>query len=159
MKILLALSAGFCFGVSKAVDSVNRLLDEGKTVYTLGPIIHNPQLVAQLESRGVRIVEAPEEAPPGATLVIRSHGVPREIMDRIAARYATPPVPLSGKSTALQRSSPPGAPACLSRAIRIIPRWWGSGAIVPAPPMLYPARRNCGNGSPGVNGRNRLLSR
>ena len=85
VKILLARSAGFCFGVSKAVDSVNRLLDEGKTVYTLGPIIHNPQLVAQLESRGVRIVEAPEEAPPGATLVIRSHGVPREIMDRIAA--------------------------------------------------------------------------
>ena len=66
VKILLARSAGFCFGVSKAVDSVNRLLDEGKTVYTLGPIIHNPQLVAQLESRGVRIVEAPEEGPPRA---------------------------------------------------------------------------------------------
>ena len=147
VKILLARSAGFCFGVSKAVDSVNRLLDEGKTVYTLGPIIHNPQLVAQLESRGVRIVEAPEEAPPGATLVIRSHGVPREIMDRIAA------LPLE------VWSSPPGAPACLSRATPIIPRWWGSGAIVPAPPMLYPARRNCGNGSPGGNGRNRLLSR
>ena len=71
VKILLARSAGFCFGVSKAVDSVNRLLDEGKTVYTLGPIIHNPQLVAQLESRGVRIVEAPEEAPPRGPLVKR----------------------------------------------------------------------------------------
>ena len=85
VSIHLARSAGFCFGVSKAVDRVNRLLDEGKTVYTLGPIIHNPQLVSQLERRGVRMVEAPEEAPPGATLVIRSHGVSREIMDRIRA--------------------------------------------------------------------------
>ena len=153
VKILLARSAGFCFGVSKAVDSVNRLLDEGKTVYTLGPIIHNPQLVAQLESRGVRIVEAPEEAPPGATLVIRSHGVPREIMDRIAALPlevcdATCPFVRKIHRIAAEQSA---RGAC--------PRWWGSGAIVPAPPMLYPARRNCGNGSPGVNGRNRLLSR
>ena len=55
VKILLARSAGFCFGVSKAVDSVNRLLDEGKTVYTLGPIIHNPQLVAQLEKMDLSV--------------------------------------------------------------------------------------------------------
>ena len=85
MKITLASSAGFCFGVKRAVETVERLLDEGKTVATLGPIIHNPQVVQGLEQRGVRTVSAPEEAPAGSTLVIRSHGVPCEVYDRAAA--------------------------------------------------------------------------
>ncbi|MCI8553804.1 MAG: 4-hydroxy-3-methylbut-2-enyl diphosphate reductase, partial [Clostridiales bacterium] len=83
MKICLAQSAGFCFGVSKAVARVNELLAEGKTVYTLGPIIHNPQLVEQLAQRGVRIAKTPDEVPAGAVLVIRSHGVPWETMEHI----------------------------------------------------------------------------
>lgn len=85
MKITLASSAGFCFGVKRAVETVERLLDEGKTVATLGPIIHNPQVVQGLEQRGVRTVPVPEEAPAGSTLVIRSHGVPCEVYDRAAA--------------------------------------------------------------------------
>ena len=84
-EIRLAKSAGFCFGVDKAVGTVRRLLDEGRQVCTLGPIIHNPQVVAELEARGVRIVEQPEEAPPGSVLVIRSHGVARDIYERVAA--------------------------------------------------------------------------
>ena len=80
--IRLAETAGFCFGVDKAVNTVRRLLEEGETVCTLGPIIHNPQVVEQLSSRGVRIVREPEETPSGAVLVIRSHGVPRSIADR-----------------------------------------------------------------------------
>ncbi|MCI9414084.1 MAG: bifunctional 4-hydroxy-3-methylbut-2-enyl diphosphate reductase/30S ribosomal protein S1 [Clostridiales bacterium] len=83
MEILLAHSAGFCFGVSKAVARVNELLDEGRTVYTLGPIIHNPQLVDQLARRGVRIAQTPDEVPEGAVLVIRSHGVPRDTVEHI----------------------------------------------------------------------------
>ncbi len=83
MEILVAKTAGFCFGVNKAVSAVYRLLDEGKAVCTLGPIIHNPQLVADLEKRGVRIVSSPEEVPEGATLVIRSHGVPASVYDRL----------------------------------------------------------------------------
>ena len=83
VEIRLAKSAGFCFGVSKAVNSVYQLLDEGRSVYTLGPIIHNPQVVADLERRGVRIVQTPEEVPSGTTLVIRSHGVPQSVIDRI----------------------------------------------------------------------------
>ena len=47
--ITVAKTAGFCFGVNRAIEIVNRLLDQGKRVYTLGPIIHNPQMVAALE--------------------------------------------------------------------------------------------------------------
>lgn len=75
MKITLAETAGFCFGVNRAVQMVYDLLDKGEKVCTLGPIIHNPQLVEELRERGVRIVDKPEEAEAGETLVIRSHGV------------------------------------------------------------------------------------
>ena len=80
MKITLAETAGFCFGVKRAVDTVYELINEGKHVCTLGPIIHNPQLVADLESKGVRVVESVEEVGEGEILVIRSHGVPESVM-------------------------------------------------------------------------------
>ncbi len=83
MTITVAKSAGFCFGVSRAVDIVEHLLDEGKRVYTLGPIIHNAQMVESLASRGVKIAESPEDVEDGATLVIRSHGVSKAVTDRI----------------------------------------------------------------------------
>lgn len=85
VRIAVAKTAGFCFGVDKAVSRVYRLLEEGKTVCTLGPIIHNPQVVGELETRGVRIVSDPAEVPDGAVLVIRSHGVSQNIYDQIAA--------------------------------------------------------------------------
>ncbi len=75
MKITLAKTAGFCFGVNRAVQMVYDLLEKGERVCTLGPIIHNAQMVAQLEERGVRIVESPDEVRENETLVIRSHGV------------------------------------------------------------------------------------
>ena len=81
MKITKAETAGFCFGVNRAVNMVYDLLDSGKRVCTLGPIIHNPQLVAELEGRGVRIVSSPEEVKEGETLVIRSHGVEKSVYD------------------------------------------------------------------------------
>ena len=82
MKITKAKTAGFCFGVNRAVNMVYELLEEGKKVCTLGPIIHNPQLVAELEGRGVRIVSSPEEVKEGETLVIRSHGVEKVVYDK-----------------------------------------------------------------------------
>ena len=85
MKILVAKSAGFCFGVNRAVTMVEQLLEEGRQVCTLGPIIHNPQTLQQLAERGCRIVETPEQAPAGSTLVIRSHGVPRAVREQIDA--------------------------------------------------------------------------
>lgn len=81
MRIILAETAGFCFGVKRAVDTVYELVNEGKKVCTLGPIIHNPQLVADLEQKGVRVVDSPEEVKKGEILVIRSHGVTEEVID------------------------------------------------------------------------------
>lgn len=84
MKIILAKSAGFCFGVNRAVTIVNNLLDEGKKVTTLGPIIHNPHMVAELAERGVEIADTPDDlSSMDRTLVIRSHGVPQSVIDEI----------------------------------------------------------------------------
>lgn len=83
MKILVAKSAGFCFGVNRAVKMVYDLVESGKKVYTLGPIIHNPQTLAELEARGVKIVSSPDEVPKDGTVVIRSHGIPRDVFERI----------------------------------------------------------------------------
>lgn len=74
-EIILASTAGFCFGVNRAVEMVEELLDSGQKVATLGPIIHNPQLVGELAARGARIVESPDEVEKDEVLVLRSHGV------------------------------------------------------------------------------------
>ena len=84
MTVRLAETAGFCFGVNRAVEMVYDLLERGERVCTLGPIIHNPQMVAELAERGVRTVENVEEVLPGETLVIRSHGVGRELYQKAA---------------------------------------------------------------------------
>lgn len=84
MKIILAKSAGFCFGVNRAVTIVNNLLEEDKKVTTLGPIIHNPHMVAELAERGVEIADTPNDlSSMDRTLVIRSHGVPQSVIDEI----------------------------------------------------------------------------
>ena len=83
MEIKLAKTAGFCFGVNRAVKMVYSLLDEGKMVATLGPIIHNTEMVNELKSRGVVTVSEPSDTPEGSTLVVRSHGVARSVMDEI----------------------------------------------------------------------------
>ena len=82
MKVILAETAGFCFGVNRAVDMVEQLLNEGKKVATLGPIIHNPQLVEDLGRRGARIVESPDEVADDEILVLRSHGVARSVLQK-----------------------------------------------------------------------------
>ncbi len=81
MKITVAKTAGFCFGVNRAVNTVYDLLNSGKKVCTLGPIIHNPQLVDELAQKGTRIVDSPNEVNEYETLVIRSHGVPEEVIN------------------------------------------------------------------------------
>ena len=67
---------------------VYAMLEEGKTVYTLGPIIHNPQVVTDLEKRGVVIVDETGEVPQGAVLVVRTHGVPAAVTQAIKERGA-----------------------------------------------------------------------
>lgn len=85
MNITVARSAGFCFGVNRAVRMVNDLLRQGKKVCTLGPIIHNPQTLQDFERRGVSVIHSVSEAPAGATVVVRSHGVEKSALDEIAA--------------------------------------------------------------------------
>ncbi len=89
MSVELAKTAGFCFGVKRAVEAVETLLSEGERVCTLGPLIHNPQTVEGLKARGVSIVDDPADAPEGATLVIRSHGVGRATYEKIEEQGIT----------------------------------------------------------------------
>ncbi|WP_343252745.1 bifunctional 4-hydroxy-3-methylbut-2-enyl diphosphate reductase/30S ribosomal protein S1 [Ligaoa zhengdingensis] len=86
MEITVAKTAGFCFGVNRAVDLAFECARSSPKVCTLGPIIHNPQLVAQLEAQGVRAVDDLSDVPDDAVVIIRSHGVTRQIYDEIAAR-------------------------------------------------------------------------
>ena len=83
MKIKVAKTAGFCFGAKRAVDMVYGLLKEGRKAATLGALLHNPQLVEELESRGVRVVGSPKDTPEGHVLVLRSHGVTAETEEEI----------------------------------------------------------------------------
>lgn len=82
MKLTVAKTAGFCFGVNRAVQMVYDLLEEGKKVCTLGEIIHNPQLVDELCKKGVRIVSDPSEVDKDEVLVIRSHGVASSVYEK-----------------------------------------------------------------------------
>lgn len=84
-KLTVSKSAGFCFGVNRAVQMVYKALDAGKPVATLGPIIHNTDVVNDMIARGARIIDDVSELKPDEYVVIRSHGVGREVYERIAA--------------------------------------------------------------------------
>ena len=86
MKILKAKTAGFCFGVDRAVKLTYQLAEEGHKVATLGPLIHNPQCVADLESKGVVTAAGLEDVPDGYEVVIRSHGVGADVYSVIAEK-------------------------------------------------------------------------
>ena len=86
MSIRIAKSAGFCFGVSRAVETVEEAAGQGKCVVTLGPIIHNRHVVSKFDDMGVRVIEKPEDAQEGMTVIIRSHGVSREVYERLEKR-------------------------------------------------------------------------
>lgn len=85
-EIRLAKTAGFCFGVARAVEAVEKMLREGEKVCTLGPLIHNPTFVSELEARGARVIENINDAREDETVVIRSHGVPRVIIDELTEK-------------------------------------------------------------------------
>ena len=86
-KIIVAKSAGFCFGVNRAINILYKLIDENKPACTLGPIIHNMQMVNELREKGVRTIDKISEAKENETIVIRSHGVPQSIVDEINERH------------------------------------------------------------------------
>ena len=80
MEIITAKSAGFCFGVKRAVEMVYQQTD-GENVYTFGPIIHNEEVVKDLENKGVRVLNTEADILNAAkgTVIIRAHGVPEDI--------------------------------------------------------------------------------
>ncbi len=88
MNVIRAKHAGVCYGVERALDmAVAAMMDEDST-YTLGPLIHNPRVVQDLEQRGVRAVESIDEIDSGI-VIIRSHGVEPQVVDELKARGLT----------------------------------------------------------------------
>ena len=86
MEVKVAKTAGFCFGVQRAVDKVYELIDTcPDRLFTLGPIIHNEEVVNDLEKKGVRVASEEElkTLPEGSTVVIRSHGVGKKVYDQL----------------------------------------------------------------------------
>ena len=85
MEVIRAKSAGFCFGVKRAVDTVYEQVEKqiGKQIYTYGPIIHNEEVVKDMEAHGVKVLRSEEELKglEKGLVIIRSHGVPKRICD------------------------------------------------------------------------------
>lgn len=80
MDVIVADNAGFCFGVKRAIKMANETLDGAPgPVQALGPLIHNPQVVGAFQRRGLQVAASLEDLTPGATIVIRSHGVGPEV--------------------------------------------------------------------------------
>ena len=86
MKIILAKTAGFCFGVDRAVSLVEETVREGERAVTLGPIIHNHHVVDRFNALGVHAVESPDEIEDGVAVIIRSHGVSRAVYEELRRR-------------------------------------------------------------------------
>jgi len=88
MTVRRAKTAGFCMGVDLALRKLDQLLQEQDPdvpIYTFGPLIHNPQVLAHYASKGVRRTEDPEAIEPGSIVLIRAHGIPRSVDERLAA--------------------------------------------------------------------------
>ena len=86
MKVLLADEFGFCFGVERAVEMVEKAIDSGDTVRALGPLIHNTQEMDRLEREGVTTISEPVQIQPSETAVIRAHGVTPEVQRDLEQR-------------------------------------------------------------------------
>ena len=86
MSVTVAKSAGFCFGVERAVELVEKAAAQSQRVVTLGPIIHNRHAVAHFEKIGVKVITDPEQAQAGDTVVIRSHGVAKKVYEALEGK-------------------------------------------------------------------------
>lgn len=83
MRVLLAEHAGACYGVQRALDIAYGVLESGRRASTLGPLIHNPQVVADLEARGMRAAASTDDVD-GGTVIIRSHGITPDERERLS---------------------------------------------------------------------------
>jgi 4-hydroxy-3-methylbut-2-enyl diphosphate reductase len=85
-NVIIARRTGFCYGVREAIDHARTAAAEGKPTHTLGHVVHNEGVIAQLESHGVHTAGTLDEVESGAAVVIRAHGVPPEVMERARSR-------------------------------------------------------------------------
>ena len=83
MRITLAKTAGFCFGVDRAVAQAYEFAENGKKAVTLGPLIHNLQVTDDLAAKGIGIINSPSEADKGETVIIRAHGIPKSVYEKL----------------------------------------------------------------------------
>ena len=88
MKVMLAKSAGFCYGVRRAVELAEQTAGDGEPCVMLGSIIHNQDVIGRLEERGLKVVQRPDEVPAGCRVIIRSHGESRAVYKALQARNA-----------------------------------------------------------------------
>ena len=79
MKIYVAEEAGFCFGVKRALDIINRLHEQGHEIQVYGQLIHNRGVLEELKAKGIDCIDSLDQVTPQKTLVIRTHGVPKEV--------------------------------------------------------------------------------
>ena len=135
-KVLLAESAGFCYGVKRAVELARKTAEETGGCWMLGDLIHNTHVVEDLTARGIRKTEDPGSLGAGDTVVIRSHGEVKSVLDGLeagASAASTPLAPMSAASRSWwpRRSRRDASPS--SSASPTTRRWWAwpAGAAVP----------------------------
>ena len=88
MKVILAKSAGFCYGVRRAVELAEETARRGEPCVMLGSVIHNRDVVDRLAAQGLRAVDRPDQVPEGSGVLIRSHGESRATYEALRARGA-----------------------------------------------------------------------
>ncbi len=86
MRVTVAKTAGFCYGVKRAVELAETTAQTGVPCVMLGPVIHNSSVIRHLASMGMTVVERPEDVPPGAVVILRSHGEGRAVYDVLKAK-------------------------------------------------------------------------
>ncbi len=89
MNVRVARTAGFCFGVKRAIQKAFETAGGQGKVFSLGPLIHNPQAVERLRNRGVRVIGEPAEAEAGSVVIVRSHGVSPDVERRLSEKGVT----------------------------------------------------------------------
>lgn len=156
MPVIQAKSAGFCYGVRRAVELAEKTARETGGCVMLGSIIHNANVVARLEQLGARQVDSPDEVRPGDTVIIRSHGETRQVLERLEAMGAgasTPPVPTFCTSSIscpgpVRPAHAPGHRRAPSPGGHGAASWWDGTLVFPGPEELErwlledPARRD-----------------
>ncbi len=86
MKVYVAEQAGFCFGVKRALDISEQLHEQGHEIQIHGQLIHNPTVLENLKARGIECIDSLERVDPKKTLIIRTHGIPKEIENDLKER-------------------------------------------------------------------------